>query len=1084
MLTLSAEARKLLLPRRSVPGSATALDAKAAARLAAKLPKAYLGASYGGDRQAAIFERGIAANDGPLRPVRAEAHALLGRTPDRAEPLAHVRSASIDVLAAAECMLERRVRDASVLPLVAFARSPEDAIMVAVRADRLDLFAKGSWVEAVYVDEAPKDRSHHAQPRLPLREVICALDDDAYARVRAFAAKQRGALDLAERARLDWCFPDEPWGAEDLAAWPAATSNRRSPGGTFLFATTPTVALVRACAAPHAIAKHAIDLLCALPEDDAIALFAETIPPLLKKPSYGPLLKTPPREIATALACLRTPAAAEELAKWADNAILAPIVLAYFADAPELGAALHAVAMGKTKLAKTAARALGQGTKAAAKAPRAARDEDVPAVLRERPWRAKLARPASVLEGLAIAAPSVVGEPAPTLLDPPRPSPPANVRAMTKDEHAAWRSAVEKGEFAYVDYMHHREPNGGWSYLEVPEKDVLWAWNEHTAHPADVGGLIGRFGVAALPGFLRRDWLRWLAYEEGPKYLALATRFVDPRIAPTLARATQRAKAQRAARAWFRAHPLVGALGLVPDAVGPAGDARSAAEEVLGYLAVHGERAAVETAARAYGEPAAKAIAALLARDPLASGAGSPKPPSFLRRDRLPTVELAGGGALPADGVAALVEMLQVSPVDPPYAGVALVREACTAASLGELALELLEQWVMADAPGRHDWMLDALVHFPSEAGERRLAALAREWARKNQAKAIRACHALGALATDFTLLHLAHIAETTRFDALRAEATGALETAAAARGLSPDELGDRTVGEWTELDANGTLRLDYGPRSFVVTLDEQLAPVVRDEAGAVQKTLPRPVKTDDAKKAAHARDAWETLRADLEQLAQRQVKRLERAMVTGRRWTEEDFRVRIAEHRLLRHLARRLVWIAEPTKGAAVGFRVAEDGTFADLGDRAWALPKGARVRLAHPALDALEPWTKTFADYELLQPFPQLGRELAKLDAKELAGTSLARTAGVKVKATKVMGVLEARGWRRSSPGHVTGYTWALRGDVTLELALDPGFDIAELKYAGEQTTGALRASASFGQLDPVAVSEAVRDVDALRA
>ncbi len=1086
MLQLTAEARKSLRPRRSIAGSAEALDAKGAVRLAQKLAKTYRTAKYGGRLQSEIYAKGIELTSGKLAGARAAAQAFLTREPDAKQPLAHVVAADLEVLAIAEKMLERVTGDVHLLPLIAHARSAVDAITVALRTDQLQLFSKGSWTQAVYVDEALSDVQSGTRPRPALRNLVCALDDAAYARARAFVAARRAELDLPRRARLAWASPDERWGGEDWASWPAATPGaRRGNDASFLFSTTPTAELVRRVANAHAIARQAVDLVCALPEADAIAVLGAALPEVLKKPGYGPLLKTPPREIATALACLVSPAAAAELAKWADHPLLAPIVLAYFADHPELGGALRAAAStsGKSKLAKATARALGDDAKHA-KPTKVAKSSAVPSVLVDRPWRKKLAREVVVVAGLAMLDPKKVGAPAPHVVrQPPIPEPPPNVRPMTKQEHAAWRTAVLEKSFAYVDFMHHREPAGGFSYLEVPTGDALWAWNEHTAHARDVEGIFARFGLAALPGFARRNWVKWLDYEEGPLYLDLATRFVAPGIAPALARAAQRAKGRRRALAWFRENALIGALGLVPDAVGEPGDPRSDAEDVLAYLAERSESAAIRKAAKAYGAKALAVVEALLARDPLALGAGTPKLPSFLRPKRLPPVLANGGGALPDDAVAALVEMLQVSALDPPYAGLALVRDACTAASLGDLALELFEQWVTADAPGRQDWMLNAILHFPSEASARRLATLAREWARKNQAKAIRACHALGALATDFALLHLAHIAETTRYDALRTEAASALEAAAAARGLTSDELGDRTVGDWTSLDEDGTLKLDFGKRTFVVTLDEQLAPIVRDAGGTVQKGLPRATKDDDAKKAAVAKEKWDTLRADLEQLADRQLKRLERAMVTGRSWSAADFAERLAGHRLLRHLARRLVWIADGGKGTATAFRVAEDGTLADARDRAWKLPAKATVRLAHPAVDELDAWSKLFADYELLQPFPQLGRGVPELTAKERAGKELQRTAGVKVAATKVLGMLEARGWRRSSPGHVTSYVWALRGDVELVLPVSPGFEISNLKHAGEQTTGALRANARVSELDPVALTEALRDADALR-
>ena len=86
------------------------------------------------------------------------------------------------------------------------------------------------------------------------------------------------------------------------------------------------------------------------------------------KPKHGPLLKTPPRDVAQALACIGTKGAAATLAAHANHAVLAPMVLAFFRERPELGSALQAQGKGKGKLEATAARVLGKQRSAAAEA--------------------------------------------------------------------------------------------------------------------------------------------------------------------------------------------------------------------------------------------------------------------------------------------------------------------------------------------------------------------------------------------------------------------------------------------------------------------------------------------------------------------------------------------------------------------------------------------------------------------------------------------------------------------------------------------------------------------------------------------
>src|SRR6185503_7071360 len=101
------------------------------------------------------------------------------------------------------------------------------------------------------------------------------------------------------------------------------------------------------------------------------------------------------------------------------------------------------------------------------------------------------------------------------------------------------------------------------------------------------------------------------------------------------------------------------------------------------------------------------------------------------------------------------------------------------------------------------------------------------------------------------------------------------------------------------------------------------------------------------------------------------------------RRWSAAEFRTLFAEHPLLWHVVRRLVWITED----GLGFRLAEDRTCADVNDDVVELPEDAVVGIAHPLdlADALDRWAEVFADYEILQPFPQLGRPVHALSEDE---------------------------------------------------------------------------------------------------
>src|SRR6202007_453201 len=129
-------------------------------------------------------------------------------------------------------------------------------------------------------------------------------------------------------------------------------------------------------------------------------------------------------------------------------------------------------------------------------------------------------------------------------------------------------------------------------------------------------------------------------------------------------------------------------------------------------------------------------------------------------------------------------------------------------------------------------------------------------------------------------------------------------------------------------LDAQGTLVLDYGPRRFTVTFDEQLAPLVVEQNGKVRKSAPTPAPKGDPALTPAGAALFTGLKKDLRTIADQEIKRLELAMITRRSWTPDDFHALFVAHPLLGHIVRRLVGIT----AGGTSFRVAEDDTHAGV--------------------------------------------------------------------------------------------------------------------------------------------------------
>jgi Domain of unknown function (DUF4132) len=489
-----------------------------------------------------------------------------------------------------------------------------------------------------------------------------------------------------------------------------------------------------------------------------------------------------------------------------------------------------------------------------------------------------------------------------------------------------------------------------------------------------------------------------------------------------------------------------------------------------------------------------------LASPPLQRKGKLPKRPDLWQPAIFARPLLRGrAAALPPAAVEGLGTILSISRLDEPNAGLEQVREACDPASLAAFAWDLFSAWLTAGAPSKEQWAFHALGHLGDDACARRLAPFVRQWpGEAAHARAVAGLDVLRAIGTDVALMHLHGISQKLKFKGLQDKAREKIAEVAEQRGLTPEDLADRLVPD-LGLDADGTLVLDFGPRGFRVGFDETLKPFVRDDAGKRLPDLPKPGKADDAERAGEAVEIWKTLKKDAKALAGHQILRLELAMCGRRRWEPDVFRTFFLEHPLLQHLVRRLAWGAWEGSTLTATFRVSEDGSLADAEDEAWVLPEAVRVGIVH-RLDLSDEqaarWGEVFADYQILQPFAQLGRELYPMTEEERGARELKRIEGLTVPTGKVLGLVDQRGWRRG-PAQDNGCIWwfakPLPEDCEARLALETGVIVGMVAEFPEQElgtvtleprdSGATQGGRTFGSLDAVTFSELVRDLEGLR-
>ena len=666
---------------------------------------------------------------------------------------------------------------------------------------------------------------------------------------------------------------------------------------------------------------------------------------------------------------------------------------------------------------------------------------DLPAILAAPPWRDRKRKPvkAVVIEGLTPpAATEVVWLPG----ERERHLASHGSGWEPKQGWAAFATRVvaDEADDMLVDYFAAYAP-------EDVVRPLLATWSPRLRWGNERAQLfLARYEQLALPAIM--DLPRRPADKA-----RLLQPFVNPQIAAFMSDGMGRLRSVRGlAVTWLRRHPEAAARCLLPTALGKRGRARQDAVAALRVIEATGADIPA-IASQTYGEAVGLAAKQVLADDGLGAYPRTmPTPPIWARAAVLAPIRVAdSGAALPLSAAQAVLEMLAISKPGSPYPGLEAVKEFCDAASLAELAWSLFSNWEQAGVPVKEKWAFSALGILGDDVVVDRLADLIREWGGQGrQQLAFDALDALAAITGDRALFRLHELAAKVRPVSVRKRARRRFEDVAEGLDLTPDQLADRLVPD-LGLGADGTLRLDYGPRHFDVGFDELLRPRVLDASGKVVKTLPKPGVKDDKEKAEAAYKEFAALKKAARTVAADQLKRLEHAMSHRRRWLPEDF-AQLVRHPLLRHIVGRLVWGVYGTEstghgdGALIGsFRIAEDLSYADSHDTHYEIPDGAVLGVAHTVdLGAdLGEWSEVFADYEILQPFDQLGQPVLALSAAERAGREFEPGNGASVPATRIAG-LEARGWIRGPVGDGALWTTILRpaGDDRFVVAeFEPG-------------------------------------------
>ncbi len=473
------------------------------------------------------------------------------------------------------------------------------------------------------------------------------------------------------------------------------------------------------------------------------------------------------------------------------------------------------------------------------------------------------------------------------------------------------------------------------------------------------------------------------------------------------------------------------------------------------------------------------------------AGLTDPKKLPSLLKGKLPTLLARDGSELEA------LPIIRAFHVDPREAkGMAGLLSKIVQADSGEdFALAMLECWKSKDYNGRYSWIGNGLRIFGRDRVALELEPLVKGWAAGSDRErdlAVSLLPLFSDIGTDTALLVLLGLNQIQVRPKVVIAAERELRRAARSRGVSVDDLADH-ITPTCGLDARGSRTFDYGGRRFVLVFDDHFDPVIQAEDGSRSLVLPSPTPQDEPEQVATAQKDYALVRDQLEAILEIQTKRLERALEGGRRWSVEAWKAQIHGHPLLVNYARRLAWAVFDGEGVFQwGFRAAEDDTFVSLDHDEISLPEGAFVGLLHPlhiGIERCRDWGEHFADYELINPFPQLERSIhsPESEANKEVCQRFTREPISGARLRQVL-ILE-RGWSRdSNQGYVrTSYFKRYPGaSFTAVAHFEPGITAGGGWGADDQTVtlsfvGPAKKRVRLDEVDPVVFSESCIDLTA---
>lgn len=182
-------------------------------------------------------------------------------------------------------------------------------------------------------------------------------------------------------------------------------------------------------------------------------------------------------------------------------------------------------------------------------------------------------------------------------------------------------------------------------------------------------------------------------------------------------------------------------------------------------------------------------------------------------------------------------------------------------------------------------------------------------------------------------------------------------------------------------------------------------------------------------------------MKKQLKTVVTNQKLRLEQALTAERLWKTGQWEALFIKNPVMHQFAIGLIWGVYENDILKDTFRYMEDGSFNTVDEEEYELSSDGRIGLVHPielTEEILSAWKEQLSDYEVVQPIPQLDRQIFDVTQEEEMETELIRFGGKLLNGLSLSGKLQGMGWYRGSVQDGGVYDTFYREDGTIGVEL----------------------------------------------